>query len=167
MDKQANDFKTHVPLGRTGLSVSRLGIASGYGAPAEAVEKAFHEHNINYFYWSTPRSSKMKQGLQNLVKNHRDELVIVLQSYDHLGLLTPRAVNKGLKALDIEYADVLLLGWYGYLPNRVVDRALKLKAQGKIQYLALSSHNRKPFAKPAADPQSPFDIFMCRSNAVH
>ena len=36
------DFKQHVPLGRTGLMVSRLGIASGYGVPAAAMEKAFH-----------------------------------------------------------------------------------------------------------------------------
>ncbi|MCP4217101.1 MAG: hypothetical protein GY765_20810, partial [bacterium] len=52
-------------------------------------------------------------------------------------------------------------------PNRVVDRALKLKEQGKIKYIALSGHNRKLFGKLAADPQSPIDIFMCRYNAVH
>ena len=43
------DFKSHTTLGRTGLSVSRLGIGT-YGAPADALERAFHEYGINYFY---------------------------------------------------------------------------------------------------------------------
>ncbi len=165
MDK--NNFKEHVILGQTGLKVSRLGIASGYGAPAEAVEKGFHEYNINYFFWSTPRNSKMKLGLQNLVKSHREDIVISLQSYDHSGVLTTRAVNKGLKALNIEYADILILGWYNYLPKRVIEKALKLKEQGKIKHIALSGHNRRLFGNLAKDPNSPIDIFYCRYNAVH
>ena len=31
------DFKERVPLGRTGLMVSRIGLASGYGVPAAAI----------------------------------------------------------------------------------------------------------------------------------
>jgi hypothetical protein len=34
------DFKKHVPFGRTGLMVSRMGLASGYGVPSTAIEKA-------------------------------------------------------------------------------------------------------------------------------
>jgi len=30
--------------------VSRIGLASGYGVPAAAIEKAFHEYGINYLY---------------------------------------------------------------------------------------------------------------------
>lgn len=166
MNKETN-FRIPVILGRTGLTVSRLGIASGYGAPAAAVEKAFHEYGINYFYWSTPRTAKMREGLGNLTKTHRDKIVIALQSYDHSGLLTPRAVNKGLKALGIEYADVLLLGWYNYFPKRVVETALKLKEQGKIRFIAMSGHNRKLFGQLAQQEDSPIDIFMTRYNAVH
>lgn len=167
MTDKTTDFKSRVILGRTGISVSRLGIASGYGASAETVEKAYHEHGLNYFYWSTPRSSKFGEGLRNLVKTNREDIVIVLQSYDHSGMLTPRAVNKGLKALNIEYADVLLLGWYNYYPKRVADIAQKLKEQGKIRAIAMSGHNRKTFGTLAQDPDSPIDIFMARYNAVH
>lgn len=46
------DFKRRVPLGRTGLMVSRIGVASGYGVPAAAIQKAFHEYGANYFYVS-------------------------------------------------------------------------------------------------------------------
>ncbi len=167
MTDREKDFNSHVKLGRTDLMVSRLGIASGYGAPAAAVEKAYREYGLNYFYWSTPRSSKMKEGLCNLVKTDRENINIVLQSYDHSGILTPRAVNKGLKALNIEYADVLLLGWYNYFPKKVAEVAMKLKEQGKIRYIAMSGHNRKTFAEMAKDPHNPVDIYMCRYNAVH
>ncbi len=161
------DFRAPVTLGRTGLTVSRLGIASGYGAPAEAVEKAYHEYGLNYFYWSTPRSSKMGNGLRNLVKTDRENIFIALQSYDHSGILTPRAVNKGLKSLKTDYADILLLGWYNYYPKRVVETALKLKEAGKIRFIAISGHNRKLFGQMAQDPDSPIDVYMCRYNAVH
>ena len=46
------DFKERVPFGRTGLMVSRIGLAQGYGVPAAAIEKTFHEYGINYFYVS-------------------------------------------------------------------------------------------------------------------
>jgi len=167
MKNETNDFLNPVTLGRTGLNVGRLGIASGYGAPAAAVEKAYKEYGLNYFYWSTPRSSKFKEGLRNLIKTDRHNINIVLQSYDHLGLLTPRAVNKGLKALNIDYADVLLLGWYNYIPKHVADVALKLKEEGKIKYIAMSGHNRPTFGALAQDKNSPVDIFMVRYNAVH
>lgn len=53
-------FETRVKLGRTGLEVSRLGIASGYGVPAGAIEKAFHEHGLNYFYPSLLKRRQRK-----------------------------------------------------------------------------------------------------------
>ena len=37
------DFNQRRVLGRTGLSVGRLGIGSSYGAPPEAYEKAFEK----------------------------------------------------------------------------------------------------------------------------
>jgi hypothetical protein len=42
------DLKERVPLGKTGLMVSRIGLASGCGVPAAAIEKAFLEYGINY-----------------------------------------------------------------------------------------------------------------------
>ena len=37
-------FDEKVVLGRTGLKVGRLGIASGYWAPAQAIEEAFEKY---------------------------------------------------------------------------------------------------------------------------
>ncbi len=162
------DFKTPVVLGRTGLKVSRLGIASGYKAPASAIERAFHEYGINYFYWSSPRGSDMGEALKNLAPKNREKMVITFQSYDHFGPFMHKYFEKGLKSIDVDYVDVLLLGWFNYIPGgRVLDAALKLKEQGKVRFLAMSGHNRTLFGKMAQDEESPIDIYMIRYNAAH
>ncbi len=162
------DFVEKRILGKTGLAVSRLGLAGGYGVPVAAVEKAFHEYGVNYFYWSSPRRSGMREGLRNLIKNHRENMVIVLQSYDHIGLTVKRSVYKGLKTLGVGYADVILLGWHNWHPpKRLLRDALKLKEDGMVRFIAMSGHNRKLFGEIAQQSDSPIDIFMLRYNAAH
>jgi aryl-alcohol dehydrogenase-like predicted oxidoreductase len=162
------DFIKKRVLGRTGLAVSRMGLAGGYGIGAGGVERAFHEYGINYFYWSTPRKAGMRDGLRNLVRGNRDKIVIVLQSYDHLGLTVGRSVHKGVKALGIDRADVLLLGWNNwYPPARIIDAALELREKGLIRFIGMSGHNRTLFGRIAQTADSPIDIFMVRYNAAH
>ena len=163
-----SDFKTHRQLGRTDLMVSRLGLASGYGIDAKSIERAYHEHAINYFYWSTPRKSGMRDALRNLAKTDRGKINIVLQTYDHLGLTVKRSIHKGMKALGIDYVDVILLGWHNRMPpTRTLDEALELKHSGKVRYIAMSGHNRNTFGQIAQTENSPIDIFMTRYNAAH
>jgi aryl-alcohol dehydrogenase-like predicted oxidoreductase len=160
-------FDERVTLGRTGLSVGRLGIADGYKVPAAAVEKAFHEHGLNYFYWGS-RKKPMGEALANLVKTSRDDMVIATQSYDHLGWFIPGTVERGLKELGTDHVDVLILGWYNSMPaNRIMDAAMKLKHEGKVRFLAVSGHNRSFFGKVVQREDNPFDILQVRYNAAH
>ena len=146
-----NDFKEKRTLGRTGLKVSRLGLASGYRVKAVSVEKAFHEHDINYFYWSTPRKKTFGEGLKNIFKQNREKAIICTQTYDHLGWTMKRAVNKGLKSLNTDYIDILLLGWFNKMPSeKILDEARMLKEKGLIRQIAMSGHNRKTFGELAA-----------------
>lgn len=161
-------FQKHTVLGRTGLSVSRLGIGSGYGIQSKAVEKAYHEYGVNYFFWSSPRRKGMQEAIQKLAVTEREKLVIAIQTYDHVGLTMRHFVEKGLRALNLEFADILILGWFNYIPgNRVIKTALKLKEEGKIRFLGISGHNRNVFGQIAREADSPVDIFMVRYNAVH
>lgn len=162
------NLKEQTMLGRTGLKVSRLGLASGYGVPARAVEKAFHEYGINYFFWSNPRRPGMEEGLKNLVRSARERIVIALQSYDHSGLFTKRSVEKGLASMGTDYADVLILGWHNSVPwKKLMETALELKRQGKVRFLGMSGHKRATFGALARDAENPIDVFMVRYNAVH
>ncbi len=165
---QMSDFTKKATLGRTGLSVSRLGLASGYGVPEKAVEKAFHEYGINYFFWSTPRKEGMQHGLQRLIRGNREKIVIGLQSYDHSGFLAGGSVERGLKELGADYIDILFLGWHNSRPySRLLDSAHELQSRGLVKYIGMSGHKRTTFGKLAQEAKLPIDVFMIRYNAVH
>lgn len=161
-------WREPVVLGRTGLRVSRLGVGSSYGVPGAALERAFHEHGINFFYWGSIRRPGFGAAVRRLAAADRDRVVVMLQSYDRTGLVMPLSVERGLRALGIERADLLLLGWHQSAPaRRIVDAALRLKDRGKVRFLAMSGHRRPLFPKLANDPGSPFDVLMFRYNAAH
>jgi aryl-alcohol dehydrogenase-like predicted oxidoreductase len=162
------NFREKTTLGRTGLLVSRLGIASGYGIDAASIEKAFHEHGINYFFWSNPRRKAMGEALKNLARTEREKMVIAVQSYDHAGLLTARAVDTALKAIGTDYADILILGWHNSIPGgRVMELCRRMKEAGKVRFIGMSGHKRTTFGALARMKDSPIDVFMVRYNAAH
>lgn len=163
------DFSSKVILGKTGLSIGRLGISSSYGAPAEAFEEAF-ERGCNYFTWGTflkGPSPEMQKAIRNIAeKGQRDKLIIASYSYFHNRFLTNSAIPKRIKKLGIEYIDVLILGYYSWHPSRqVLDGAFKLKERGIIRHIGLSGHNRKLFPELLNDGS--IDIFHVRYNAVN
>ncbi len=164
----SRDFRDHVALGQTDLKVSRLGIAASYGVPAEAIKKAYHESRINTFYWGSRRHAEMRKALRDLVPSERDQMVIAFQTYDKSGLLTRRKHESGLKKLEIDHADILILGWMGGVPRgRMLESALKLREEGKVRYLAISSHNRSLIGSLVGREDLPVDIYMLRYNAAH
>lgn len=163
------DFKDRVTLGRTGLKAGRLGISSSFGAPAAGFEEAF-ERGCNYFTWGTfikGRSGHMREAIKNIVKKGgRHDLIISMLSYAHNAYLTEHFLKHGLEVAGIEYADVLVLGFFPKRPpQKVIDGALKLKEKGLVRFLGLTSHNRKLF--PALQKEGIFDLFHIRYNAAH
>ena len=160
-----DQFKT-TRLGQTGLKVGRLGVSAGYGAPPEAFEEAF-EKGCNYFYWGSMRKNGMRRAIMNIChKGKRDELVILIQSYSRSPLLMEVFFKNALRSLNIDSADVLLLGWHNRRPSRrMLDKCLDMKARGLYRFLAISSHNRPLF--PRVTQENIFDIFHLRYNAAH
>jgi aryl-alcohol dehydrogenase-like predicted oxidoreductase len=161
-------FRDPTTLGRTGLRVGRLGIGAGYGVPAGAVERAYREYGVNYFYWSLRKRSGMTQAIRSLAPAERDKLVIAMQTYDHTGWFMRRYHEKGLRTLGLDYADVLILGWFNSYPKpRVIDAALELRERGLVRHLAMSGHHRPAHGEVARRTDSPIEILMVRYNAAH
>lgn len=145
--------------------VGPLGLGSSYGAPAKAYEFAF-EKGCNYFYWGSLRNPGMAEAIRTLTPQYRSHMVIALQSYDRLGFWIHHSLPDGLKKLKIDYADVLLLGWYNTPPNeRVLSAAMKFKEKGLVRKIAVSCHHRPTFKTYINDPR--YDIIMLRYNAAH
>ncbi len=159
-------FPPRVTLGRTGLSVGPLAVSGGYGCDAASLRAAF-ERGVNYWYHGSRRSPGMTRAIREIVAaGERDKLVLLLQSYSRWPWFLEYTFTRGLKALGVDHADVLLLGWFNTMPSeRLMERVEAMRARGLFRRLAVSSHERTMFPKFAADPR--FDILHLRYNAAH
>jgi len=161
------DFSGRRVLGGTGLSVGRIGLAAGYGISGRAVEKAFHEYGVNYFYWVN-RKPGMKEALGRILSTHRDQAVVAIQSYDHVGLWLRRSVESALRELRIGRVDVLLLGWFNRMPgHRLLEVASRLREEDKVRFVGVTGHNRTFHGEVAHASDSPFDVLQVRYSAAH
>jgi aryl-alcohol dehydrogenase-like predicted oxidoreductase len=160
-----NSFVTGI-LGRTGLKVGRLGVSGGYGAPAKAFEMAF-ERGCNYFYHGSLRREGMNTAIKNLcTKGMRDKIMVVAQCYWRSEWLFRRSIEKFLSKTNLDYVDVILLGWYNSHPSKkILDTCAEMKEKGFTRFIAISGHNRKAF--PAFAAAGIYDIFHVRYNAAH
>jgi aryl-alcohol dehydrogenase-like predicted oxidoreductase len=160
------DFREKRILGRSGREVGRLGVSSGYGAPAAAFAEAF-EQGCNYFYWGSRRTPAMAEVIRDLTRRgQRDRLVVVVQVYNRIAGMMAGSVERALKKGGLDYADVLLLGWYNSRPGpRILAAAERLKERGLVKFLAMSGHHRPAF--PVVAAQNLFDVFHVRYNAAH
>jgi len=162
-------FREPVVLGRTGLKVGRLGIASGYKAPAAAIEEAF-ERGCNYFTWGTVIKGYvpgMREALKAIVgKGLRDRLVLAAVTYAHNNFMTERMLRRGLRSAGLDHADGLILGYFSRRPpRRLIDGALRMKEKGLVRFIGISSHNRKLLGELAGEGD--FDVLHFRYNAAH
>jgi len=151
-------------LGRTGREVGRLGISASYGVPGEAVERAF-ERGVNYIYWGSSRTDSFGAALKRL-RPQRDRFVLVIQSYMRVARLLGWSLERALRALNFDHADILLLGmWNKPVAPRILDAARRLKERGLARYLAVSTHKRAlvPLLADGRD----FDVVHFRYNAAH
>ena len=151
-------------LGRTGLEVGRLGLASGYGVPGTALELAF-EHGVNYIFWGSRRGDSFGAALKRL-RPHRERLVLVIESYTRLASLLSWSLERALRTLSFDFTDVLLLGlWNKAVPARILEAACRLKERSLVRFLAVSTHKRTLVPRIAAGGD--FDVVHFRYNAAH
>ncbi len=159
------DFNKPIVLGSSGIKASRMGIGADAGISAKALEWAF-ERGINYFYWGSRRLRGMKEAIRNLAPQFRDEMVIVLQTYDYTGLALESMFTRGLRQLKIDHADAFILGMRNKpVPERIMEKALSLKERGLVRHLCVSAHNRSTYRSHL--DRGVFDLIMVRYNAAH
>ncbi len=150
--------------------VSRLGIGSSYGASADVIEEAV-EQGVNYLYWGTVRRPAFGRAMRHVARKNRDSVVLAVQSYSRLPGLIGTSVEIALRRAGLDYFDILLLGMHNSRPrSEYIEAFERLRTQGKVRFLALSTHNR-PLLPLLFDEYkeggSALDVFMFRYNAVH
>lgn len=154
-----------VVLGRSGLVSSPLGLGSSFGVGGSDIERAF-ERGINYFYFGSIRRPGFARGVKALGRDRRQDMIVAVQSYTRVGALMRPSVEKALRSLGTEYADILILGWWNALPPpRILEAAERLRERGLFRHLLLSCHHRPSFAEYAKHPA--VGAIMVRYNAAH
>jgi aryl-alcohol dehydrogenase-like predicted oxidoreductase len=154
-----------VPFGRTGLLVSRLSIGSSYGVGGADLERAF-ERGINFLFFGLRRRGRFADGVREIARHHRDQLVLAIQTYSRSALLMRPSVEVALRKLGVEHVELLGLGWWNDPPPpRIVDAARAIQAAGKARHLLISSHHRPTFERLMRDPT--YGGIMVRYSAAH
>ena len=111
------------------------------------------------------RTGKFAQALRNLA-GRRDGMVLVVQSYSRMASLVGRSVERALRAIGYDHADLLLFGmWQKPVPPRILDAAGDLVRRGLVRRLAVSTHKRTLVPDIARGPV--FDTVHFRYNAAH
>ncbi len=165
---QQNILVPDTTLGRSNLSVSKLGLAGSYGIDADSTERAFHELGVRYFFITTGMSGAV-EGVRRLIKaGHRDRMIIAAGASVPTGFGVRGAVDKALKAFGVDYIDVFHLFWvqaHWYVTGGTWPAMRAAKESGKVKALAVSIHDR-PMARQLVDELS-LDALMIRYNAAH
>lgn len=163
------DFSERVPFGRTGLMVSRIGVAAGHGVTTAAVEKAIHEYGVNLLWLAPLRRGPMMRAIRSLPPEQRDELHIVLALPAFASFFLQSFVESSLRKLDLERVELMVLQDLRKPPSpKLIDGFHRLTESGKVRFTGLSSHDR-PFIGRLArgEVEAPVDFFQARYNAVH
>jgi aryl-alcohol dehydrogenase-like predicted oxidoreductase len=160
-----SEFERRVRFGKTGLSVSRLGIGSSYGVSGADLERAY-DRGVNFFFWGALRRRDFGRGVARLAARDREGVVIAVQSYTRVAALMRPSLECALRTLRTDHVDLLGLGWWNDLPPaRILDAARRLVDEGKVKHLVISSHHRPSFVPMMAT--SGIDGIMVRYNAAH
>lgn len=158
-------------LGRTALEVCRLGLAGGYGTPAQEVRRAL-DRGVNLL-WADAGWRGMAQVIRDLAPSERQRIVVAAGGDGRDGPAVEKDLARQLRALGTDYLDLFLCHYveseeeFRQLTARDggLEALRRARGAGAVRYVAISVHNRPLAAQMAASRE--FDVFFLRYNPAH
>ncbi len=156
------------PFGRTGITVSPLGLSATYRPGKKAVRTAAEE-GINLFF-AFGIDTQMNAALREIMPARREQFVLATGAYNYIWWAQDvrKTCEKRLRQFRTDYIDLFLfLGVMkpAEFPQRIRDELQKLKEEGKVRAIGLSCHNRLFLGELAQ--RGEMDALMLRYNAAH
>jgi len=160
-----SDFLVHdIPALKR--SVFRLGLSGSFGLDEAGAREALER--IQYLFWF-PNMKGLTAALKDAVRRDRARYVVASGPFlGHFPRLVRGAVEKRLRTLGTDYLDVLQLSWLGKMSaftRAVQDEAMRLKEEGKVRAIGVTTHDRPRAGRLAED--SIVDLLQIRYNAAH
>jgi aryl-alcohol dehydrogenase-like predicted oxidoreductase len=160
----ADDFLHHQFLGK---QVHRYGISTSNKLDEAGVREAM-DLGANYLFWNT-RKAFLNQIVRDVVRRERERFVLATGPLlGYFAGSVRRATERALRVGGLDYLDILQVFWAGKMSAitpALVEEMVKLRDQGKVRAIGLSTHDRKRAARLANE--GPLDFFMIRYNAAH
>jgi aryl-alcohol dehydrogenase-like predicted oxidoreductase len=159
---------TQASLGKTGLTVTRLGLSATYWPGKKTIHRAI-DNGINFFFFFG-FDRQMVTTLADVMKSDRRKYVVATGAYNYIWARqnVRTALEKRLRQLKTDYIDFFLfLGVMKEkeMPPVVFEELCRLREEGKVRGIGLSTHDRKFAGRLAAE--GTLDTFMIRYNAAH
>jgi aryl-alcohol dehydrogenase-like predicted oxidoreductase len=161
-----------ITLGRTGLTVTRLGIGGAYNKTVEARIAAL---DSGVTYVDTARSYQKGEDerlVGQAIAGRRDGLVLATKSGKRDAAGGRAELEESLRALRVDYIDIWQLHHLNTAPEReqalgpggAYEAALKARDQGLIRYIGVTGHDWVQVG--AAVETGLFDTVLCWYNCA-
>ena len=154
-----------VELGPSRVQVSRMGVSGHYALPAEGFAEAV-DAGVNWFFWE-PNYATLNDFSQRIALSQRQQLHFVAGTFEVEPKKIRNDVERALRNLRVERLLMFVVFWV-QSDRRLHDglrRELEqLQAEGKIDMIGLSSHNRGLLRNAITDGWNPI---MTRHSAAY
>ncbi len=165
-----------VELGRTGLTVSRLGfgtydfgVKSNHIAPEEGGRILAEAFDLGVNFWDTSDDYGSQPHVAcGLERVPRRQVVVSTKTSAHTGPAALRSLERSLKELGTDYVDIFFLHQvkadWTHGCRRVLKDLVDIKASGRARAIGISTHSVE-VAKEAATMEGADVILAVCSNA--
>ncbi|MFC1726568.1 aldo/keto reductase [candidate division KSB1 bacterium] len=155
-------------FGKTGLEVHRLGLSATYRPGKDVIYRAIDE-GINYFF-GFGIDTHMRKTLREVFKNNREKYILAagVSKFFFSDPNLRKKLETRLRQFGTDYIDIFLFMGVqkeNHLPESKMEELHRLKEEGKVRFVGISTHNRKFAGKLATE--GALDVLMMRYNAAH
>jgi len=162
---EGGDESDSLPPGEVGTRVSRLGISGHYLLPPEGFARAA-DAGVNWFFWE-PNYATLTDFSRRLSDADRRRFHFVAGTFEADGKRIRADVERALRMLKTEQLGLFLVFWvqsWDRMTDDLRDTVAKLKAEGKVESVGVSSHNRPLLVHAMKEGWNPV---MARHSAGH
>jgi aryl-alcohol dehydrogenase-like predicted oxidoreductase len=147
-------------------NVFRLGLSGSFGLDEAGCREALER--IQYVFWF--RNMKgLTVALRDAVRRDRERYVVASGPFlGHFPGWVRKGVERRLRELGTDYLDVVQLSWLGKMSTftqGVQEELVRLKHEGKVRAIGVTTHDRPRAGRLAED--SIVDLLQIRYNAAH